>query len=545
MPSLTFLVMPISRSGRFALLLASAVALAGCGSTAQMKGQASDGSSLSPDLLTNAQSPTSPAVPDVTQGGGGLATPGTAVATARPNTAPAAPLQGAGSSPSSPNTVTSTVGAGGTKSVTTTTKTVTGGVIKTVKPTVPDTGKGWDKKYVYVGVVTANDVNAVAKQLGLKSIDGGDQEGEATAMVNAINANGGIFGRKVKLVFHDVKGNDVVTTPETVAAATCQFYANDHPVVAILSPVGIDTANFRACMLKNKIAFFSVNTTPQDNVIGQANAPYYYQMVSPSWNGFAPTMVSMLRSQGYFSGWDTSTNQAGSAPVKVGVLAGITDVSVRVGKLVASSLKAYGYDPVVYNNDPKDFTAAVLKMSGSGVTHLVIPDGGQALFMLTAATQKYFPRYGLSSADGPEAVLASNIPAAVLHGSMGAGWSPSLDVNDANDPGDTSSAETTCKGIFSKAGFDFTGRRLAEAIAFSYCDGLRIISEGATAGVGLTPLSIYQGVVTIAPTWKSALSFGSGLTPTHLTIPGAVRPFAFVDSCTCFRYTSTKNTLLP
>jgi hypothetical protein len=298
-------------------------------------------------------------------------------------------------------------------------------------------------------------------------------------------------------------------------------------------------------MLKNKIAFFSVNTTPQDNVIGQANAPYYYQMVSPSWNGFAPTMVSTLRSQGYFSGWDTSTNQSGSAPVKVGVLAGITDVSVRVGKLVASSLKAYGYDPVVYNNDPKDFTSAVLKMSGSGVTHLIIPDGGQVLFMATAATQKYFPRYGLSSSAGPEAVLASNIPAAVLHGSMGAGWSPSLDVNDANDPGDTSSAETTCKSIFSKAGFDFSGRRLAEAIALSYCDGLRIISEGATAGVGLTPLSIYKGVVTIAPTWKSALSFGSGLTPTHLTIPGAVRPFAFVDSCTCFRYTSTKNIPLP
>lgn len=537
--------MSISRSGRYALLLVSAVALAGCGSTVQQKGHSSAGAGLSPDILTTAPATASTGT-DTTQGGGnvapGVLTPATAAAT----TAPAATGSTATSSATnSANTVTSTVGATATQAATTTTKTVTGTIIKTVKPTVPDTGRGWDKNYVYVGVVTANDVNAVAKQLGLKSIDGGDQEGEAKAMADAINANGGIFGRKIKLVFHDVKGNDVVQTPETVAAATCQYYAQDHPVVAILSPVGVDTANFRACMVKNKIAFFSVNTTPQDSVIGQTNAPYYYQMVSPTWNSFAPTLVSTLRGQNYFSGWDTSTNQASTAPVKVGVLTGITDVSIRVGKLVASSLKAYGYDPVVYNNDPKDFTAAVLKMSGSGVTHLIIPDGGQALFMVTAATQKYFPRYGLSSADGPEAVLAYNIPAAVLHGSMGAGWSPSLDVNDANDPGDTSAAETTCKSIYSKAGFDFTGRRLAEAIAYSYCDGLRIISEGATAGVGLTPLSIYKGVVTIAPTWKSALSFGSGLTPTHLTIPGAVRPFAWVDSCTCFRYTGTKNIPLP
>jgi len=535
--------MSISRSGRFALLLVSAVALAGCGSTVQSKGQSNAGTGFSPDILTT--SPATPTTGDTTQGGGAVA-PGVLT----PTTAATAPAA-AGSVASSPsttsgNTVTSTVGATATQAATTTTKTVTGTIIKTVKPTVPDTGRGWDKSYVYVGVVTANDVNAVAKQLGLKSIDGGDQEGEAKAMVDAINANGGIFGRKVKLVFHDVKGNDVVQTPETVAAATCQYYAQDHPVVAVLSPVGgIDTANFRSCLVKNKIALFSVNTAPQDSSVGQANAPYYYQMVSPTWNSFAPTLVTTLRGQNYFTGWNTATNSAGTAPVKVGVLAGITEQSVRVGNLVASSLKAYGYDPLVYDNDPKDFTAAVLKMSGSGVTHLIIPDGAQSLFMVTAATQRYFPRYGLSSADGPEAVLAYNIPAAVLHGSMGAGWSPSLDVNDANDPGDTSQAETTCKSIYTKAGFDFTGRRLAEAVAYSYCDGLRIISEGATAGVGLTPLAIYKGVVTIAPTWKSALSFGSGLTPTHLTIPGAVRPFAWVDSCTCFRYTGTKNITLP
>ena len=532
--------MSISRTGRLVPLFVTALALAACGSTVQQKGQAN--SPLTYDPTTSTQTPTAPATTDTTQGGGtlvpGAGTPTTAATTGSSNS----------STTSSANSVTSNVGAtaGATKAATTTTKTVTGTTITTVKPSVPATGRGWDKEYVYVGVVTANDVNAVAKQLGLKSIDGGDQEGEATAMANAINANGGLFGRKIKLVFHDLKGNDILSAPETAASSTCQYYAQDHQVIAVLSPVGgIDTASFRSCLAKNKVALFSVNTAPMDNVIGQSFAPYYYSMVTPSWNSLAPVLVSSLKAQGYFGGWDTATNSAGTAPVKVGVLVGITDVSIRVGNLVANSLKAQGYTPVVYSNDPKDFASAVLKMSGSGVTHILLPDGGQALFMLTAATQKYFPRYGLSSADAPEAALAANVPAAVLHGVMGVGWSPSLDVSDANDPGDTNAAETTCKSIYSKAGFEFSGRRLAEAIALSYCDGLRIITEGATAGVGLTPLSIYKGVVTIAPKFKSALSFGSGLNPTHLNIPGAVRPFGYIDACSCFRYTSTKNIVLP
>ncbi len=531
--------MSISRTGRNALLLVvSAASLAACGSTVQQKGQAYTGNPLVQDPAA-----TAPATEgtDPTLGGGDVLTSSPGSPTAAATTGPRST---GGGTTSTGSTVTSGVGntSGSTKAATTTTKTVTGTVIKTVKPSIAATGRGWDKDYVYVGLVTANDVNAVARQLGLKSIDGGDQEGEATAMVNAINSNGGLFGRKIKLVFHDLKGNDVVTAPETTAASTCAYFSQDHPVIAVLSPVGgIDVNSFRTCLAKAKVALFSVNTSPMDNVVGQSLAPYYYSLATPSWNSLAPAMVRTLKGQGYFSGWDTGTNSPGTAATKVGVLVGTTDVAARVGNLVANSLKAAGYSVLTYSNDStQDYSSAVLKMKGSGITHMLIPDAGQTLFMATAASQSYFPRYGITSDNGPTAALEPNVPAAVLHGAIGVGWSPSLDVSDANDPGDTSVAETTCKSIYTKAGFDFIGRRLAEAVAYSYCDGLRIISEGAVAGVGLTPLSIYQGVVTIAPTFKSALSFGSGLNQTHLTIPGGLRPFAYVNACSCFKYSSTK-----
>ncbi|MCU1593378.1 MAG: hypothetical protein JWO12_770 [Frankiales bacterium] len=533
-----------SRSGRYALLLVSAVVLTGCGSTVQSKGLAPQADGVSQSPLTVPQVTTTRAAQDPMLGTAPVIAPGARTAT---GTASAPTGSGAATTTSPVTGTVDTVNTvvTGTKTATgpiTTTKTVTGTIIKTAAPVVPATGRGWDKDYVYIGVVTQKDVNAVAKQLGLKSIDGGDQEGESTAMANAINANGGIFGRKVKLVFHDLNSNDVVATPETVGASTCQYFAQDRQVVAILSPAGgIDVPSFRACLAKNKIALFSVATGPMDNVIGQSLAPYYYSMAAPSWNSLAPVLVSTLKSQGYFTPWNVATNQAGTAKVKVGVLVGTTDVAARIGNLVANSLRAQGQDVLVLANDPKDFQAAVLKLSGSGVTHLIIPDGGQLAFVLTAATQKYFPRYGLSSVNAPTAVLEPNVPQQFLHGAVGVGWSPSLDVADANDPGDSSIAETTCHSLLSKAGFDFAGRRLAEGIALSYCDGMRIISEGATAGGGLTPLNIYAGVLAIAPTFKSALSFGSGLNATHLTVPGAVRPFRYVDSCSCFRYSSSKN----
>jgi hypothetical protein len=522
--------MPISRSGRYALFLVSAVALAGCGSTVQSHGQAANGDAL-------------PQVPTATAGGGDVTVP----------TDPTQATVAASPAASTPTTSTASTSRTTTQAVTKTVSPTTAAATSGIKPAtgtvskvaVPATGRGWDKEYVYIGVITQKDVNAAAKQLGLKSIDGGDQEGEATAMANAINAKGGIWGRKIKIAFHDIDTTAALTSPDIAAGATCQYYAQDRPVVAVLSPAGpLDVANFRSCLAKNKIALFSVNTAPVDNVIGQSLAPYYYSMAAPSWNSFAPALVSTLASQHYFTPWNTATNLPGTAKIKVGILIGTTDVEGRIGTLLSNTLKDRGIDTFVYANDPKDFQGAVLKMSGSGVTHLIFPNGSQAGFLLTAASQSYFPRYGLSSANAPQAFLEQNVPQAILHGAVGAGWSPSLDVADANDPGDSSVAETNCRAVFKNAGFDFTDRRLAEAVAYSYCDGMRIIANGAQIGGGFTPLNIYAGVVAIAPTFKSALSFGSGLNATHLTVPGAVRPFVYSDPCKCFRYTTTTNTIL-
>lgn len=51
-----------------------------------------------------------------------------------------------------------------------------------------------------------------------------------------------------------------------------------------------------------------------------------------------------------------------------------------------------------------DFSSAVLKFRQAGVDHVLFtPDGGDAVFLFfqVAHSQKYYPRYGMTTASGP------------------------------------------------------------------------------------------------------------------------------------------------
>ena len=61
---------------------------------------------------------------------------------------------------------------------------------------------------MYVGVLTVNDLHTVAGSLGI-NLDPGDLEADANAVADYINARGGIFGRRLKMLFRDTKTFDV------------------------------------------------------------------------------------------------------------------------------------------------------------------------------------------------------------------------------------------------------------------------------------------------------------------------------------------------
>ncbi len=248
-------------------------------------------------------------------------------------------------------------------------------------------------------------------------------------------------------------------------------------------------------------------------------------------------LVRELKAQGYFSGWNARTGKpmTGAAPV-LGVLTADTAQGRADEQLIVGSLKAAGYSKVVtYNYAPpgSEIDGAVLKFAQSGVTHVISDDIELVTFQIHAQSQSYVPRYGVHTYNAPSTNLEGVGPTSQQVGDIGVGWAPTFDVGTANDPGVFSSAERSCRALMAKNHVT-SSDRLAEAFAMLMCDSLRLAAGSMTRG--FNPQSLYAEAMRIGPSFTSAFTFSSGLSPNRLFLPAAVRQLAWNTACTCFRY---------
>jgi ABC-type branched-subunit amino acid transport system substrate-binding protein len=404
---------------------------------------------------------------------------------------------------------------------------------------VPPTGRGWDRKYVYVGMTTQKDVNTVAQTAGINSVDAGDQEADAEAVVKHLNAKGGLFGRQIKVQYFDVSS---AGDAETQAQAACAFFTQDHPVVAVYAAALVaDTPTFRSCLAKARIPAFAGGDQAFDDKVFNDLGGYYNLMPFPSWNRFAPHFVDRLVAQKYYTGWDTTLGKAGTAPVKVGILCPDTTVGRRVGAILTKELVRVGRAPtstIYYTTNSSDVNGYVLKFQSEKVTHVLFCDLGLFVFATAAESQHYRPRYGVSTFNTPVLFLQGVVPAAQLTGATGSGFVPTLDVDDAHDPGPTvTPAARECREIAAKNGVNYPPqKRFARAVLYDTCDILNVIAASAKAGGGPGGPSIRAGISVAGPGLRSAVTFVSGLSDVVHAMPAATRDVFYDSPCGCFRY---------
>lgn len=460
-----------------------------------------------------------------------------------------APAAGSGGTSLGGGPVSSTGGtgtSGGTTGPAATTGATTGSAAG-----IPAKGPGWDEKYVYVGVNTQKDVATVAQSVGANGLDAGDQEGQANAVISYLNAHGGLFGRQVKAVFHDQSTVDAAANPDAVGNASCTYFTQDRRVIAVLNPVTlIDVDSFRSCLAKSKVPLFSASVAGVSQAAASRFAPYFYQSVATTWDALAPVLVKHLQAAGWFgSAWDTTNGRSLPGKATVGILTPDTPDGIRTGQLLDAALAAAGSRAAQTfrfstKNNNADMSSAVLQFRGNGIDHVIGTESSLVAFQTQAQSQGYRPRYGIHTLNAPLTFLQTNGGATQNSGAVGVGWAPAFDVDDARDPGSINPGVPLCDGIMKAGKQAFAGKRLARSVAYAFCDGLRLIAEGATAGGGLTGTQIYDGVLRIAPTFHSAFSFVPGLRPGRLTVPGGVRPLAYDTGCSCYRYSSKTTTRL-
>jgi Tfp pilus assembly protein FimT len=505
--------------------LAAASLLAGCGSTVQVRGTA-------------------------TLGGNGLAAPGgngTGGAVVDPQTGLAVGGTGSGTGGSGTSATTGSSGvpvggSGGTTGGTAGGGTAGGtGSSTGAAAALPAKGFGWDEKNVYFGVVTQNDAQKAFASFGANQIDPGDTMGQAQAVADYVNAHGGILGRTLVVKPKDVATVDTAQNPEATGQRVCTYFTQDQPVIAVMSIVTLmDYPNFRTCLAKKRVPLFNATVKLADDRSAAELAPYFTQTAAVSWTRLAPVMVSRLKAQGWLGSWDVRTGAPGTAPTKVGIVADSTAAGVRTGKLLQSEFAKAGYPGALtfnYVNASDGQSASVNYFNQNGVTHVIVTDVELLAFQSSAQSQQYKPRYGVSSYNA----LYTNVetsplaPPGAQNGAMGVGWAPALDVGESQDP-HASPGKAACEKVMTAGKQNLSGKRLAQVIAYSFCDVIELLQQGASTSGGLTGTALLSGMNAVAPRFATAVGFSMALSADRHFLPGTVRDLFFDTGCSCYRY---------
>jgi ABC-type branched-subunit amino acid transport system substrate-binding protein len=358
-------------------------------------------------------------------------------------------------------------------------------------------GVGVTASSIFVGIPYKENGDAANKALGAGAITTGDEKADAQAVIDDINARGGVAGRKLVPVFHAYDAQSTDTYADQDQAA-CADFTQDHHVFAVAG-LG-DTDTFFNCM--NNAGSMIIDSGPiiYPDLATFARYPYYFELSTLSQERMMADEVNALQRQRYFSGWDFNLAQPGPGKAKLGVLSVDTPQWNRpLQHVLLPALAAAGYavNPadVVRVHDPAstaedgqtvtDVQSAVLKFRQDNVSHVVILDANGSVMLLFAGAargQSYYPRLGVNSATGMQALYdAGVVQSKQLSGAVGLGWLPTIDLSaQAGDRYANSSTKHCLQVIEKRTGQTFTSTNAAGA-ALSYCDRLYLLADAVNA----------------------------------------------------------------
>lgn len=415
-----------------------------------------------------------------------------------------------------------------------------------VNPPAGTRGRGFTEKELFIGYGTFNDLSAAAGSAGLESDFEGDQEAVAKAIVKEINGDGGLAGRKLVLVFYDAKSSD---SPDVYAQAACSRWTEDRPVFAVVNVLNFGISVLEECLARRQtpMVHLGPNLRPQSTY--SRLRPYLYAPVAASLERFVPRWIQRLEAMRYFDAWDTTFGQPGNAPIKIGIQSVnrfyggdftriVRQELGRRGKSVSATFNHTSPDA---SGVPREASQAVLEFKEAGVTHVFLgPAAYGLLFIQNAASQNYWPRYGVSTLNAPK-TLQGNTPKRprdALAGALGSGTIPTIDVDNSRDPGDVSVGEDRCRKIMREAALD-TSKRDSYTLMVHACDGFNFLTSAIVKG-GLSP----EGMQRAAQDLRSmppASTFGISFLRGRQDGASAVRDLGYRSGCDCFAYLSRTN----
>ena len=354
-------------------------------------------------------------------------------------------------------------------------------------------GPGVTDKAVYVGLIFDKNAGAINNAVGAGGLSSGNSKDDETAVIDDINKSGGVGGRKLIAVYAEIDSTSSQTLDQQYAAV-CQKFTQDQP--RVFAVAGPGPASYLKCITEAGLPLLD-DDLPRLGAADFARYPTVLEQGYANVDRLAAYHVAPLVAQKYFTPWNSTTGQpAPTGPVKVGLLTyNDTVFSHAVNTYVIPALKNQGYDPVVVqiaqNTTASDIGAqsaavqsAQLTFASRGVTHVIIFEANAGLsqfFLADARSQQYYPRYGINSANGPQALLTAGLMTKQqANGAVGYGWLPNFDLdpsfNSDNGPYATP-LRRKCAEVMKSHGISFTSSN-AQGIGYIACTNLYLLKAG-------------------------------------------------------------------
>jgi hypothetical protein len=406
-------------------------------------------------------------------------------------------------------------------------------------PPADAVGKGVTTDTISVGIgwidLTALDSGAASIGCQNCAKDRGRGRDHAQAVVDYVNAQGGIAGRRVEPVYHQVPTTDLLAGTQTrrrAEEAMCADFTQDHEVFAMIPAVSMEGVMVECAKRSDTpmVVYGNLDWSLDETSFAEYGRWWYRP------NGLVgerreKTMVERLVAQGFFGD-----------DVKVGIMVEDKPQYTRgVDRDLKPALEDAGVDVATVIAYPDEVQSPwenyVLQMRSAGVTHVVWAHcacGGASagLTMRAAENQGWRPRYALGTDTFLQGISALGPPEAQLRGIGGIGWVPQFDLPadrnaHAKEPA-YSSGDEACRAIVQKLG---------DAAANGYCEALFFLKFALERSAEFSSGAMASAIE------RSGDSYPSVTTPAAWYGPGrhdgaaAVYDIAYDATCACFVYT--------
>lgn len=392
------------------------------------------------------------------------------------------------------------------------------------------TGPGVSADQINIGIslFKAGDYGSA---IGVGGIDFGNTNAQAQAVVDYVNANGGIAGRKVNPIYYTLDFGRPGLADGQSEQEACAKWTEDNKVFAVVNNVMARHA-LLVCLAKRDVLGVHDGMPIDEGLLAQYRN-YYYSGMSGA---------GLLLDRQAFATADGLGQQGYFKDAVVGIQHFDDPAYKRVVEEVyIPTLRRHGAQKFVLQAAPRGgadgAVAYASRFRREGVTHvLFLGEGGlyPLFFMRGAESQMYRPKYALNT-DQQIVVLQSGAPPEQLRNARGVGWAPYLDVANEHDPGPVSPAHTLCFEIMRAAGQNMADRG-AQGTALAYCSGLFFLRQVINAAPSISSAGFAQVVAGLGKGYVSPGTFETFYSQARHDGVNAYREFAFPDGQS--RYTS-------